>query len=98
MFKPVKLLGEVMALAYLVNANTEYCTFIDHSGHVEAFKIRIFPNKVNCTEDKPIHESYFYIDGRHRTDSEKELSEIKSTLESYLYPNTDELEVRPCMN
>ena len=96
MFKPVKLLGEVMALAYLVNANTEYCTMIRYAGHVDLIKIQVFPNKENCTEDKPVYGADFYVDGKHGDDSEKLFIDLKSTLESYLYPDIKE-EV-PCTN
>lgn len=84
MFNPVKLLSEVMSLAYLVNASTEYCTFVHYAGHVEALQVIIFPGKENCTTDKAIFDSYFYIDGRHKTNSEKLLFEVKNTLEGYL--------------
>jgi len=82
-------MGEVMALAYLVNANTDYCTMIRYSGHVDAINIRVFPNKEHCTEDEPIYVSDFYVDGKHGCDPERELLELKATLEGYIFPHTE---------
>jgi len=96
MFKPVKLMGEVMALAYLVNANTDYCVMIRYAGHVDELKIQVFPSKEHCTEDDPVYISEFYVDGKHGCDPEKELLELKATLEGYLLPNIDKALVSAC--
>lgn len=96
MFKPVKLLGEVMALAYLVNENTDYCTMIRYAGHVDLIKITVFPNKENCTSDDCIYDSDFYVDGKHgELTPEQNLLDLKSTLEGYLLPRMEE---SPCTN
>lgn len=95
MFKPVKLLGEIMSLAYLVNANTEYCVFVRYSGHIESLSVDICQGKSEDDFYIKIHDFDFYVDGRHGDDSEKLLLELKTTLEDYLYPRLEEL---PCMN
>ncbi len=41
----IKLILEIMALAYLVNEHTEYCIFIRYSGHVDSLDIQITENK-----------------------------------------------------
>lgn len=89
MFKPTKLLGEVMTLTYLVNQNSDYCTMIRYAGHVDLLKIQIFPDKEHCIEDEPIYESEFYVDGKHGCDPEKELRELKAALEHCLFPCED---------
>lgn len=98
MFKPVKLLGEVMTLAYLVNANTDYCVFVRYSGHVEDLSLDICKGKDKEGSLIKIHDFDFYIDGKHGHNSEKMLLETKSILEGYLFPNTDELEVIPAFD
>jgi hypothetical protein len=42
-----KLALEIMALALLVDQNTDYCVFIDYSGHVESMDISIRQDKKN---------------------------------------------------
>ena len=92
MFRPLKLLGEVMALAYLVNANTEYCTFVRYSGHTEDLSVDICQGKDAAGRDIKLHDFDFYVNGRHGCDSEKILLELKTTLESYLFPDIKEPE------
>ncbi|MDP4158215.1 MAG: hypothetical protein Q8911_00425 [Bacillota bacterium] len=90
MCKPVKLLSEVMALAYLVNENTEYCAFLSFMGHVNLLKVQIAKsdtdyNEIICTIET-------YLDGE---ETEGKLLVLKSTLENYLMPR---LEESLCMN
>ncbi len=85
-FNPIKLIGEVMALAYLINSNTEYCTFIDYSGHVDKLEISVRKSK-DDTKTK-LYNSEFYVDGRHGIhDPEQELINLKKALEGFIYPN-----------
>ena len=90
MFNPVKLLGEVMSLAYLVNQNTDYCIFVSYSGHVNLLEVSIFPSKEEYQSEKRLYRSDIYLDDKRDIKSKKLLLEIKSTLESYLYPRLEE--------
>lgn len=45
MNKQSKLIAEIFLLAMRVQSETNYCVFIDYSGHVETMKIRIRRSK-----------------------------------------------------
>lgn len=62
-----KLIIECMALGYAVNRYTEYCTFVDFSGHVDSISIRICPNKNRFNDE--IATSEFNIKGKYQNES-----------------------------
>lgn len=40
-----KIILEVMGLGYLINRTTDYCVFVDYSGHVDNMRIEICESK-----------------------------------------------------
>lgn len=42
-----KLIMEIIMLAVLVQENTDYCIFLDYSGHVDSIDVRIRESKKN---------------------------------------------------
>lgn len=88
MFKPLRLMGEVMALAYLVNETTDYCVFTHFAGHVDTLEVEVAKSKDDFKTK--IFKSEFYIDGKHNeNDPEEMLINLKATLEGYLLPNLE---------
>jgi hypothetical protein len=45
-----KLISEIMQLAMAINFQTDYCVFVDFSGHVDELSIRIVESKENYKE------------------------------------------------
>jgi hypothetical protein len=45
-----KLVAEILQLAMAVNFQTDYCVFVDFSGHVSELTIRIVESKENYKE------------------------------------------------
>ena len=43
----LKLACEIFALALLVNEETDYCVFVDFSGHVDSIEVRFAESKQN---------------------------------------------------
>jgi len=75
----VKLIMEIFALAYLVHDQTDYCVFINFSGHVDSFEIDIresaenYQNKVCETQFKDRFLKLYH------KDKEDHLNWLKST-------------------
>jgi len=88
--KNYKLVMEIISLAILVNENTELCTFVDFSGHVNTISARVFPSKSE-EHTKNIHR--IYSKDAHCNDelwmnegeSLTQLQEIKEVLKGYLF-------------
>lgn len=61
------LIMEIMSLAFAVHESTEYCVFIDFSGHVNSLEISIresverYQNKVCDTEVYSVYKEYYDI-------------------------------------
>ncbi len=45
-----QLIGEITALAFMVNTFTTYCVFMDYAGHVELFKVQITADSSHYTD------------------------------------------------
>lgn len=43
----IKLVLEIMSLAILVDQQTDYCVFVDYSGHIESLDIDVSESKEN---------------------------------------------------
>lgn len=56
-----QLIGEISSLAFMVNTFTNYCIFIDFSGHVDWFSISVSEGKERyknrSTEDRVLLDS-----------------------------------------
>ncbi|MCY9738339.1 hypothetical protein M5X00_31600 [Paenibacillus alvei] len=79
------LIGEVQALAFLVNQSTKYAVFVEQSGHVESFKISIRASKENYKER--ITEDELYVSGDLARDVERKLKLLKLQLRKILRDN-----------
>ena len=60
----IKLVIEIMALAYLFQQKTSHCVFIDYSGHVDSLKIEIRESPENYNAE--LAECEFYTSGRYQ--------------------------------
>jgi hypothetical protein len=89
MFKPLKLVSEVMTLAYLVNDTTGYCAFVNFAGHVNSLQVYVYPSKENRSRAEAVYDSEFYIDQREyiEVDPEERLLDLKSVLMGLLIPD-----------
>lgn len=85
------LVGEIQALAYMVNTFTEYAVFVDFSGHVDAIMVSIRESKENY--NKRIVEGRSYVppfDEDWKVSLEEmssALNKIKSNLRKILRKN-----------
>lgn len=57
-----KLMAKLAYLSYVVNAETEYCVFLDYSGHVDHISIRICASKESYGNELASAE-YWRADG-----------------------------------
>ena len=62
-----KLILEIMFLAYAVHEQTEYCVFINFSGHVDSLEIQICPSKDEY--QTKIASTHFYTKKYHNEDN-----------------------------
>lgn len=69
----IKLILEIMALAYLVNEHTEYCVFINYFGHVDSLDIKIRESKERYNSE--VCETAFKTHFRNLCDLQKETEE-----------------------
>ncbi|NGP60020.1 hypothetical protein FLT15_17925 [Paenibacillus thiaminolyticus] len=79
------LIGEVQALAFLVNQKTKYAVFVNYSGHVEILGVSIRASKENFTEW--ITSDDIYVSGRNARDVERKLKLLKLRLRKILRDN-----------
>ena len=69
---------EIFALALLVNEETEYCVFVDYSGHVDTMGIRFAESKDNYNKgvfETDIRTGY---KKRYKENKNDELAYLKS--------------------
>ncbi len=59
-----KLMAEIGYLAYVVNAETDYCVFFEYSGHVDLIRLEICRSKDRYTETVASSEHYSSDDGK----------------------------------
>lgn len=57
MNEKTKLTIELMALAFLVNEETDYCVFIRFSGHIDSMEIEVAASKENYL-NKVLHAEF----------------------------------------
>ncbi|MFD3271478.1 hypothetical protein ACE3MS_15265 [Paenibacillus dendritiformis] len=79
------LIGEVQALAFLVNQKTKYAVFVRYSGHVATLELSIRASKESFTEH--ITDDNFYVSGRNSRDVERKLKLLKLRLRKILRDN-----------
>jgi len=91
-FKPVM---ELIGLSILINENTDYCSFVDFSGHVDKVKIRVYKSRELCMEQSGrLYVADMYYNATEWQSEEQILSEFeeaKRILSDYLY-HLDDLE------
>lgn len=79
------LIGEVTALAFLVNQNTKHAVFVDYSGHVDDLELRICTSKEKYNER--ITQDALYVSGDQARDVERKLKLLKLQLRKILRDN-----------
>ncbi|BFH70639.1 hypothetical protein J27TS7_57670 [Paenibacillus dendritiformis] len=79
------LIGEVQALAFLVNQKTKYAVFVEHAGHVQKLKLSIRASKENFTEW--ITDDELYVSGNLAHGVERKLKLLKLRLRKILRDN-----------
>lgn len=79
------LIGEVQALAFLVNQKTKYSVFVRYSGHVEHLGLVICASKEKYTEH--ITDDELYVSGHNSHDVERKLKLLKLRLRKILRDN-----------
>jgi len=70
-----ELVIEIMVLGFLVNQNTDFCTFVDFSGHVNHLRIDIRKSKSLYTEE--LCDTQFYIDKLDEYEKQDDLKWLK---------------------
>lgn len=97
--KNFKTVMELIGLSILINENTEYCSFVDFSGHVEKVAVRIYKSKELCIERcDQLYKVDLYLGKNDWTSEEKvtlELEDTKKALHGYLYGNSLEIPLEP---
>lgn len=89
--KNFKTVMELIGLSILINENTDYCSFVDFSGHVDKVKIRVYRSKEQCVEtsDRIYGADLHYDPIKTPWKTEEEilsgLNEAKRVLSGYLY-------------
>lgn len=90
-----KLVMELIGISVLINENTEYCSFVDFSGHVGKVKIRVFKSKELCIDRSDrIYVTDLYCNVPEWKSEDQIISELedaKKILSGYLY-KLDDLE------
>lgn len=88
--KYFKKVMEIIGLSILVNENTEFCSFVDFSGHVKHVKIRIYKTK-DADPDERLHSVYvYYEEENYRSDDDIlfGFEDAKNLLSNYLFNPT----------
>ena len=74
-----ELLQKIILKAYNINENTEHTVFVDFSGHVESFEIKVYLNgwkeykKVDIKLEVYLDEKYAKSELQHMLDKLEEL-------------------------
>jgi len=78
---------ELIGTSVLINENTEYCSFVDFSGHVNVVNIRIFPNKVDVQNKFKLYSADLYYKADWLTEDEilNPIKDAKNVLSGYLH-------------
>lgn len=96
--KRIKLILEIFTLAYLVQSQTQFCVFIEYSGHVDSFYIDIRESKENwnqrvcATEFETMFQNRFQSGNKERNEEEWlkcKRDILKSILENHEIPYSE---------
>lgn len=81
------LVGEIQALSYMVNAFTNYCVFVNFSGHVNSIQVRIAESKENYHEN--LANTDLYLESKYQKPEVtiERLNTLKSNLKKILRKN-----------
>lgn len=83
-------IGKIFLLCNQINRKTDFCVFIDDSGHIESIRIRLSESKMKYNEKQILFECYYSNSGKwahNGKDSDerlKRLEDFVSTLEVIL--------------
>ena len=75
---------EIMNLAYIVDQETEYCVFINFSGHVQGLEVEIRESKSNWSTKVAEMDFYAFWNEKYKDIPYDDLKAKKLVLESIL--------------